>query len=218
MERARAGVKVNVLLDWVGSAKMEQALVDEMKGAGIEVRMWLAGEPSAALAARRRTLAGPTGCGLCGIDSLAEATRPPPAVGRGMTIAPTAIHEAFAALSQAQRLGAATRAAHAAGWWVEGEGLVALREDVGRHNALDKLVGALARGGGPRGDGLLVLTSRVSVEMIQKAAVLGAQVVAAISAPTTLAVRTAQACGLTLVAVARDDGFEVFTGHERIVG
>jgi FdhD protein len=184
---------------------------------GVEVRMWLRQPASATLAERRRNLTGPTGCGLCGIDSLAEARRPSPRVGLGVTVAPTSIHAALAALGPAQRLGAATRAAHAAAWWTPSAGVVALREDVGRHNALDKLAGALARAGRATGDGLLLLTSRVSVEMVQKAAVIGAQVLVAVSAPTALAVRTAQACGMTLVAVARDDAFEVFTGAERLV-
>ncbi len=182
---------------------------------GVEVRMWLAGAPSTALADRRRRLAGPTGCGLCGIDSLAEAVRPPLPVGAGHRFHAADIHDAMASLAGAQRLGAATRAVHAAGWWARSAGLVAVREDVGRHNALDKLVGAMARA--PREAGVLVLTSRVSVEMVQKAAAMGAQVVAAVSAPTALAVRTAQQAGLTLVAVAREDAFEVFTAPERIV-
>ena len=184
---------------------------------GVEVRLWLAGPPAAALAERRRKLVGPTGCGLCGVDSLAEAARPPPPVRDGLTVTPAAIHGAMAALAGAQRLGAATRAVHAAGWWTENAGLVAIREDVGRHNALDKLAGALARAERAHGDGVLALTSRVSVEMVQKAACIGAQVLVAVSAPTTLAVRTAEQAGITLVAVARDDGFEVFTGGHRIV-
>jgi FdhD protein len=183
---------------------------------GIEARMWLAPHRAHAQAARRRRIAGPTGCGLCGVDSLREAVRPPPPVGQGLQVAPGEIHAALHALSGAQRLGAATRAVHAAGWWRLGEGLGPVREDVGRHNALDKLIGALARAGDHDRRGLLLLTSRVSVEMVQKAAVLGAQVLVAVSAPTALAVRMAEACGLTLVAVARDDGFEVFTGRERI--
>lgn len=185
---------------------------------GIEVRIWLRQPASAMLASRRRNIAGPTGCGLCGIDSLAEAARTPPRVADGFTVAPATIHAALAALGPSQQLGAATRAAHAAAWWTPDAGIVALREDIGRHNALDKLVGALARAGTPADAGLLLLTSRVSVEMVQKAAVLGAQVLVAVSAPTALAVRTAQACGMTLVAVARDDAFEVFTGEERIGG
>lgn len=184
---------------------------------GTEVRMWLKQPASAALAARRRHLAGPTGCGLCGIDSLAEAARPPRRVAQGFTVSPAAIRAAMAALTPAQALGAATRAAHAAAWWTAADGLVALREDVGRHNALDKLAGALARAGIRAEGGLLLLTSRVSVEMVQKAAVMGAQVLVAVSAPTALAVRTAEAAGMTLVAVAREDAFEVFTGAERIV-
>ncbi|MDB5424811.1 MAG: fdhD [Phenylobacterium sp.] len=202
----------------IGSADEITAMEVVPEALGIEVRMWLRQPASSALAARRRRMAGPTGCGLCGIDSLAEAARASPRVPEGLTTSPAAIRAALAALAPAQQLGAATRAVHAAAWWTQAAGLVALREDVGRHNALDKLAGALARAGAPAGDGLLLLTSRVSVEMVQKAAVLGAQVLVAISAPTALAVRTAEGCGMTLAAVARDDSFEVFCGPDRIVG
>ena len=182
---------------------------------GIEARMWLQAPQGAALAARRRQIVGPAGCGLCGVDSLAAAVRPPRPVGQGFSLRAADVHAALDALSAAQRLGAVTRAVHAAGWWTPA-GLQAAREDVGRHNALDKLVGALARDGVNPDTGAVVLTSRVSVEMVQKAAAFGAQVVIAVSAPTALAVRTAEAAGLTLVAVARADSFEVFAHPERI--
>ncbi len=182
---------------------------------GVEVRLWLVRDMSARLAARRRYLAGPTGCGLCGIDSLIEAVRPPRRVGdAAFTVTPEALMAAMRSLDAAQPLGNATRAAHAAALWRAGEALVA-REDVGRHNALDKLIGAMAAKGGGAG-GVLLLTSRVSVEMVQKAAVLGAPVLCAVSAPTALAVRTAQAAGITLVGVARSDGFEVFSHADRV--
>ena len=184
---------------------------------GSQARLWLAPDRGRALAGRRRRLAGPTGCGLCGIESLEEAARAPsPVAGGGLRLAPAQVLDAMAALSDAQALGAATRAVHAAGFWTPAEGLVAVREDVGRHNALDKLVGALARAGRDASDGAVLLTSRVSVEMVTKAAAAGAPVLVAVSAPTTLALATAQAAGVTLVAVARADGFEVFCGEERI--
>ena len=183
---------------------------------GVEVRIWLAGERGAALAARRRQLAGPTGCGLCGLDSLAEAARPPRPVPEGGAIDAAQIAAALDALAAAQTIGAATRAAHAAGWWTPDQGLSLAREDVGRHNALDKLAGALARAGRPTAEGAVFLTSRVSVEMVQKTAALGAPILVAVSAPTALAVRTAEAAGITLIAVARADGFEVFTRPERV--
>ncbi len=186
--------------------------------AGIELRMWLAEPRGAAFGERRRHMAGPTGCGLCGIELLEEAGRPPPAVPAGRRFTPREIMRAVEAVAPLQALNRETRAVHGAAFWEPSQGLAALREDVGRHNALDKLGGALARERIDAGDGLIVLTSRVSVEMVQKTAYLGAPVIVAISAPTALAVRTAHAAGITLVAIARGDGFEIFTHPHRIAG
>jgi FdhD protein len=185
---------------------------------GIELRLWIGAGLMGGLEARRRVIAGATGCGMCGLESLEAAMRPLPAVPPdGTVFSPAQIMAAVASLAPSQALGQATRAVHAAGFWRHGTGLVALREDVGRHNALDKLGGALALAGEAPGKGVLVLTSRISIELVQKAARRGASVVAAVSAPTALAVRSAEQAGLTLVGVARPDGFELFCGHERII-
>ena len=183
---------------------------------GCEVRMWLRETCRGAYQSRRRAMAGPVGCGLCGVESLAEAVRPASKVVGTLQLSPGAIAAAMADLSEAQRLNREARAIHAAALWRPGQGLIGIREDVGRHNALDKLAGALARAGEPCSASMVLLTSRVSVEMVQKAARMGAPIIAAISAPTALAVRVAEGCGLTLVAVAREDSFEVFTHPERI--
>ena len=183
---------------------------------GIELRMWLAEPRAAGLEARRRHLAGPTGCGLCGIETLAEAMRPPPLVRDGRLLASGDVLRAIESVAPLQTINRETRAVHAAAFWHPSVALVALREDVGRHNALDKLGGALARDHVPVEGGAVLLTSRVSVEMVQKTAFLGISFIVAISAPTALAVRTAAAAGITLVAVARGDGFEVFTHPHRI--
>ena len=184
---------------------------------GIELRAWLPEDRAKTYAARRRSMAGPTGCGLCGIESLEEAARPAPVVANASRFNSEAIVEGMASLSAGQRLNSETRAVHAAGFWVPGRGLIAVREDVGRHNALDKLIGALARGGEPAAHGIVLLTSRVSIELIQKSARLGAPVVAAVSVPTAAGIRLAEACGITLVAIVRGQDFEVFTHHQRII-
>jgi len=183
---------------------------------GIELRMWLADEKAARINERRRHIAGPTGCGICGLESIAEAVRPVAIVPQGRIFSPQAIMAAMAAVSPLQALNIETRAVHAAAFWTPSQGIVALREDVGRHNALDKLAGSLALEGLSAADGMVLLTSRVSVEMVQKAASMGAPLMVAISAPTALAVRMADAAGITLCAIARADGFEVFTHPQRV--
>jgi FdhD protein len=183
---------------------------------GIELRIWLDESNADRLQRRRRHIAGPTGCGLCGIESIAEATRPARLVGPGRRFSSGQIMAAMAGLSGLQKLNMETRAVHAAALWEPMHGIVALREDVGRHNALDKLVGAATRAFVPASEGAILLTSRVSVEMVQKSATSGASVMVSVSAPTATAVRMADAAGITLAAVARRDGFEVFTHPSRI--
>jgi FdhD protein len=183
---------------------------------GIDLRFWLQPGRSEALAARRRRMAGPVGCGMCGLETLAQAHRAVPKVGTGITLSPDAIEAAMAAMPPAQALNAETRAVHAAAFWHPARGLVALREDVGRHNALDKLAGALAARGPSPAEGMVMMTSRLSVELVQKAAMLGATVLAGISAPTTLALEVAEAAGITVLGICRQDGFEVFTHPHRV--
>ncbi len=199
------------------AADIDDLAIVEAEG-GIELRLWIAAGHMAALERRRRRLAGATGCGMCGLESLEEALRPVPEVPRGRAFAAGAIASAAASLSAAQTLNRQTRAVHAAGFWAEGQGLLAVREDVGRHNALDKLGGALVRGAVAADTGIVVLTSRLSIELVQKAARMGVPVLVAVSAPTALAVRAADRAGMTLIGVARDDGFEVFTCPDRVRG
>lgn len=185
---------------------------------GMEVRMWLDGDRAATLAARRRAISGPVGCGLCGIESLEQARRPPSRVeSPGVTFHAQDLLNAMQGLSPLQTLNQHTRSVHAAAFWRPRTGIVLLREDVGRHNALDKLAGAMVRDGHSARDGAVLLTSRVSVEMVQKAAMIGAPVVVAVSAPTALAIETAKEAGITLLAVARDDGYGVFTHPRRVL-
>lgn len=184
---------------------------------GIDIQITLVGEKGDALTARRRHMAGPVGCGLCGIESIDEALKPVALVGpTRLVLTPRDIAQSVRLLSARQPLHSETGAVHAAGFYVPGKGIVAAREDVGRHNALDKLAGALARQGIEGPSGAVVVTSRVSIEMVQKTAIIGAPVLIAVSAPTALAIRTAEAAGITLVALVRGDEFDIYTNTDRI--
>ena len=197
------------------AAEIEQIGIVETE-LGIDIQMQLASPRSAAFLSRRRAMAGPVGCGLCGIESLSEAMRPLPVLAPdGRRVKADVIANALHRLPKAQVLNRATRAVHGAAF-ATSAGSFTVREDVGRHNALDKLVGALARSGTDPAAGFIMVTSRLSVEMVQKAAIARAPVLVAVSAPTALAVRSAEAAGMTLVAVAREDGFEVVTHPDRI--
>jgi FdhD protein len=180
----------------------------EAEGIVAEVR--LAPERFRAHLARRRNLTGRTSCGLCGIEKLDELPRAAGGVARRERIAPRAIGAALEALAGQQPLHRLTRAVHAAAWCDPEGGIVAVREDVGRHNALDKLIGARLRAGCGR-EGFVVVTSRASFEMVEKAAIFGAGTLVALSAPTSLAVERAQLLGVTLVAAAAG-GPAVFAG------
>ncbi|WP_288429303.1 formate dehydrogenase accessory sulfurtransferase FdhD [uncultured Agrobacterium sp.] len=184
---------------------------------GFDVQVTLLGEQADALRSRRRHMAGPVGCGLCGIESIEQAVRPVPDVSSvALKIDAREIAAAMDALSEAQSLNRETRAVHGAGFHIPGPGLLVVREDVGRHNALDKLAGAVLRAGWKGSDGIVVVTSRVSVEMVQKAAILGSSVLAAVSAPTALALETAERAGMTIVALVRGEDLEIFTRPDRV--
>jgi FdhD protein len=184
---------------------------------GVTLEVEIAAAAFAGLKERRRTLAGRTGCGICGTESLDQVLRPLPRITAvGPALAPAALAAAAGALADAQPLGRLTGATHAAAWCGEDGSIRLVREDVGRHNALDKLIGAIVRARIPVDRGFALITSRASVEMVQKAATAGIGILAAVSAPTTLARDVADRCGLTLVGFARGDHFTAYTHPHRV--
>lgn len=216
------------LEDFALGFSLTEALIDhpgecygidiEAGGAGVAVHLDVASRAFMALKERRRSLAGRTGCGLCGVDSLDQVYRTLPGRRSDAVLTGAAVRAALAALPGRQALNGVTGATHAAAWCDLAGNLAVVREDVGRHNALDKVVGALARDPALRAvDGFALVTSRVSVEMVQKAAMAGAAGIVGVSAPTATAVRMAEGAGMVLLAFARGDRFTCYAGRERLV-
>jgi len=191
--------------------------VEVVHGDGVaDVRISVAWERFSQLLQRRRNLAGRTGCGLCGAQTAADAIREVAPVPRGVTVSSAQLHAAIAELAGRQPINSRTGSVHAAAWVLPEGGIQLVREDVGRHNALDKAIGALVRAGTDFGSGYMLITSRASYEMVQKCATVGISFLAALSAPTAFAVRMAQQTGLTLVAFARADRHVVYAHPERL--
>ena len=178
---------------------------------GIEARFWVTPKREAMIAGRRRAMAGPVGCGLCGIDSLEQVHRALPRVTAQLEISEQEIGASTTDIKRWQPIKDLTRSTHAAAFYVPGKSIQMAREDVGRHNALDKLIGALILAGEDMSRGAVVMTSRVSVELVQKCVLGGIPMLIAASGPTTLAVDTARAAGLTLIGFCRDGRFERFS-------
>ncbi len=187
-----------------------RAVETKSAGGGVRVDVALTGERLSQHFARSRAMAGRTGCGLCGIEDLAHLPKPRGLVPASAPIAPPAIRAALQGLERAQPLNAETRAVHGAAWSDRDGVVLFAREDVGRHNALDKLIGALARSGVDPASGFIVLTSRCSFEMVAKAAAFGAATLVSVSAPTSLALERAREAGLTIIAIARADRATIF--------
>jgi FdhD protein len=188
----------------------------EVSAEGITVKLEVASAAFAKLKDRRRSMSGRTGCGLCGTESLSHVCRLLPTLPEGVTFRSQAIGRAMKEMRALQVVQKATGAVHAAAWCdAQGE-LKCLREDVGRHNALDKLIGALAHTSLEVGKGFIAVTSRASFEMVQKSAIAGVPLLAAVSASTSLAVKTAKQCRMTLLGFVRDDDFVAYTHPERI--
>jgi FdhD protein len=184
---------------------------------GIEVRLGVPDARAETLESRRRNLTGRTSCGLCGAQALEDAVRQPPPVGEGVDIDGDILHRALEKMHDLQPINVATGATHAAAWANRNGDVVLLREDVGRHNALDKLIGAMAKANVDANDGFLVVTSRASYEMVQKSATVGIALLAAISAPTALAIHLAEETGMTLIGFARPNGHVVYANARRIL-
>ena len=183
---------------------------------GVEIRMDIDLQRFLPIEEQHRNLAGRTGCGLCGAETIEQAVRHPARVGKGVEVTASALHAAYARLAERQQLNSITGAVHAAAWATPGGELIAVREDVGRHNALDKMIGALAREGRSFEQGFALITSRASFVMAQKAATVGITLLAAISAPTGLAIRLADETGLTLIGFARGRQCNVYANPQRL--
>lgn len=184
---------------------------------GIVVQLEISSACEARLKNRRRAMAGRTGCGLCGVETLPEVLRPVDPVANGQPVRIQAVLAAMRDMRARQTLHDITGATHAAGW-ADADGAVALvREDVGRHNALDKLVGALARQALQAGNGIVLVSSRASFEMVQKTAAAGVGILAAVSAPTALAIRLANDANITLAGFVRNDDATLYSHPERII-
>lgn len=184
---------------------------------GIELQIQIPSAHADRLEDRARGLVARTGCGLCGVETINEALRVPVQVSHELTVSSEALWRAGAELAGQQALNNETSTVHAAAWATTAGVLVMVREDVGRHNALDKVLGSLARRGTPMRDGFIIVTSRASYEMVQKTATCGIELLAAISRPTGLAIRFAEAAGVTLVGLLRGRTANVYTGSERII-
>lgn len=183
---------------------------------GIEVQLKIPDNRFQGMADKGRNLTGRTGCGLCGASTLKQAIRQPNQVNGDLSLSGAQLHSALTDIKQHQTLNQLTGAVHAAAWVVPGQGIVDIREDVGRHNALDKLIGLLLRTGKDLSVGFVIVTSRASYEMVQKTAWVGITMLAAISAPTGLAIRLADETGLTLIGFARDDQHVIYTHPQRL--
>ncbi len=196
-------------------SEIREVAVDRSSGE-YELRLSLTGSRLAEVLQRRRNLTGRTGCGVCGAETIEDAIRHPPPVAAGGHTQREQLVQALRRLRELQPLGAQAGSLHAAAWvgW-DGE-VRQVREDVGRHNALDKLIGAKLRAGESFAEGYVLVTSRASYEMVQKAATLGIGMLVAVSAPTALGVQLAQECGLTLVGFAREEQQVVYTHPERL--
>jgi FdhD protein len=209
------GVGFTVSESLAEPAEIRDVSLDTSSGA-FELRLSVTGSRLGELLQRRRNLTGRTGCGVCGAETIEDAIRRPPPVPAGGSIGREALVGALRALRARQPLGRETGSLHAAAW-VDWQGaLHEVREDVGRHNALDKLIGARLRSGAGLAEGFVLVTSRASYEMVQKAATLGIRMLVAVSAPTALGVELARDCGLTLVGFAREEQQVVYTHPERL--
>jgi len=214
------------LEDYATGFTLSEALVerpDEIRGievrpgaASVDVHITVAWERFTQLLQRRRNLTGRTGCGLCGAETAEDAIREPPKAPRGVEVTTADLHAAIEQLGGLQPINARTGSVHAAAWVVPGQGTRVVREDVGRHNALDKTIGALIRSGTDLAAGYMLITSRASYEMVQKCATVGIPFLAALSAPTAFAVRLAERTGVTLVAFARRDQHVVYAHPQRL--
>jgi FdhD protein len=198
--------------------RIEEVRSVEVREAGEfpEVRLEIAPDKFSRLLGRQRNLLGRTGCGLCGVDTVENAIREPAKIEGGCQVQVGEVHAALAELAHHQPLNALVGSVHGAAWVLPGQGIQVVREDVGRHNALDKLLGHLARSGANFSAGYVIVTSRASYEMVQKSATLGVSLLVAVSAPTRLAVRLADSCGMTLVGFARATEHVVYSHAGRL--